>query len=237
MNAPILGPTRPFRSLKAAFAVTALIAVSGCQTLSQMMPDLDGPKPPTPKRLQLQAVDHAHAVKFRTHRADLLATEADNLVRFLRVRSRAARYTIYVVPDSAPTPELAEARAETVAGYLEGHGFHTRILAPLPEQTGEVRVVVRSYTVTLPGCPDWTSEPGNTGDNVVHSNWGCANATNLGQMVADPADLAHGRQPGPADAELLSKRIQDYRKGETKPLDPEDIGTIEAQQKSGGDSQ
>lgn len=230
-------PKNPFRTLKTVFAVTVLIAVSGCQSLGQLMPDLDGPKSPAPKRLQLQAIDHAHAVKFRRHRADLLASEAESLVRFLRLRARAARYTIYVVPDSAPTPELSEARAETVAGYLEGHGFHTRVLAPLPDRTGQVRVVVRSYTVTLPGCPDWTTEPGKSHDNVVHSNWGCANATNLGRMVANPADLANGRQPGAADAELLSKRIQDYRKGETKPLDPEDIGTIEAQQKTGGESQ
>jgi pilus biogenesis lipoprotein CpaD len=230
-------PKRPFRALKTLFAVSLMIGASGCENLNQLMPDLAAPKTPQEKRLQLQAIDHAHAVRFPAGRADLLAEEAAGLVRFLTRRARAARYTVYLVPDTAPTPEITDARAETVAAYLEGYGFHTRTLAPLPDRKDEVRVVVRSYTVTLPGCPDWTSQPGKTTDNVVHSNWGCANATNLGLMVADPGDLGRGRDAGGADAELLGKRIQDYRKGETKPLDPEDIGTIESQQKTGGGGQ
>jgi pilus assembly protein CpaD len=227
-------PKRLSQFSKIALVFAVIAGTAGCESISSLMPEFDAPKMPSSKRLQLQAIDHAHTVSFPAARADLLASEAERLVDFLRNRARAARYTLYVAPEHG---ELADDRAETVAAYLDAQGFHTRVLPAQKKQAnsaGRVRVVVRSYTVTLPGCPDWTTEPGKSFDNVVHSNWGCATATNLGMMVADPGDLARGRQPGAADAELLSKRIQDYRKGETKALDPEDIGTIEAQQKTGG---
>ena len=227
-------PKHPLRFIKLALVFAVIAGTAGCESMGSLLPEFEAPKMPSSKRLQLQAIDHAHTVNFPSSRADLLASEAERLVNFLRNRARAARYTLYVVPE---TGELGDDRAETVAAYLDAQGFHTRVLPAQKthaNNAGRVRVVVRSYIVTLPGCPDWSTEPGKSSDNVVHSNWGCATATNLGMMVADPADLARGRQPGAADAELLSKRIQDYRNGETKPLDPEDIGTIEAQQKTGG---
>jgi pilus assembly protein CpaD len=227
-------PKRLYRLAKIALVFAVMTGTAGCESLSGLTPEFEAPKTPSSKRLQLQAIDYAHTVNFPAQRADLMASEAGRLVDFLRHRARAARYTLYIMPELG---ELADDRAETVAAYLDAQGFHTRVLPAARtenDNAGRVRVVVRSYTVTLPGCPDWTTQPGKSFDNVVHSNWGCADATNLGMMVANPADLARGRQPGAADAELLSKRIQDYRKGETTPLDPEDIGTIEAQQKTGG---
>lgn len=239
-------PTKcPPRSLKILFGCLALASLVGCESLENMMPETQAPKMPASKRLQLQAIDHAHAVRFPADRAGLLSGEAERLLGFLRQRARAARYTLFVIPEPLPAsapPTLGDDRAETVAAYLESRGFHTQVLpsgAPVASARadGDVRVMVRSYTITLPGCPDWSTDPSHSFDNVVHSNWGCATATNLGMMVADPADLARGRQPGDADGELLSKRVDDYRKGETKALDPEDVGTIESQQKSGGGGQ
>ncbi len=228
-------PKSRFCRLKLAIACGAIIGLAGCESLQGLMPETAAPKTPETKRLKLQAVDHAHWVAFPENRADLLVGEAERLNEFLQHRARAARYTIYVIPARTASADLAEGRGETVTAFLENQGFHTRLLpeAPMAESAGRVRVMVRSYTITLPGCPDWTSDPSHSFDNTVHSNWGCANATNLGLMVADPGDLARGRRPGTADAELLSKRIRDYRKGETTRLDPEDVGTTQSQQKAG----
>ncbi len=228
-------PKSLFRRVKLALAAAAFIGLTGCESLEGLMPEMAGPKTPPAKRLKLQAIDHAHWVTFPERRSDLMVSEAERLNSFLMHRARAARYTIYVAPDRTAPAALGEGRGETVAAYLESQGFHTRLLpeTATADGAGRVRVVVRSFTITLPGCPDWTSDPSHSFDNTVHSNWGCASATNLGLMVADPGDLARGRPAGPADAELLSKRIRDYRKGETKPLDPEDVGTTQSQQKSG----
>jgi len=54
--------------------------------------------------------------------------------------------------------------------------------------------------VTLPPCPNWSQYPASDFTNLKSSNYGCANATNLGLMVANPADLAAGRTLEGADA-------------------------------------
>ena len=51
------------------------------------------------------------------------------------------------------------------------------------------------YVVTLPPCPNWSKRPPRSISPTPHaSNFGCADAVNLGQMVAQP-----GRSGGAAD--------------------------------------
>jgi pilus assembly protein CpaD len=100
----------------------------------------------------------------------------------------------------------------------------------------EVKLTVRTYLVTLPGCPDFTSRSGRTFSNQPHSNWGCATATNLGRMVAEPKDILIGRGDTRADAEALVLSTQRYRAGETKALLIDDTATADSfgAQSSGG---
>jgi pilus assembly protein CpaD len=53
------------------------------------------------------------------------------------------------------------------------------------------------------------------------SNLGCANAVNLGLMVADPADLVTGAPTAPADATREAEAIVRYRTDKVRQLDPE----------------
>ena len=50
------------------------------------------------------------------------------------------------------------------------------------------------------------------------SNWSCATAVNFGMMLADPQDLARGRDPGRADGEAMARSIENYRKDRTKDI-------------------
>ncbi len=50
------------------------------------------------------------------------------------------------------------------------------------------------------------------------SNWSCATAVNFGLMLADPQDLARGRDPGRADGEAVARSIESYRKDRTKDI-------------------
>jgi pilus assembly protein CpaD len=50
------------------------------------------------------------------------------------------------------------------------------------------------------------------------SNLGCANATNLYLMVADPRDLVSGRMLGPADGEEAVRAVDNYRSGKLDSL-------------------
>jgi pilus assembly protein CpaD len=91
--------------------------------------------------------------------------------------------------------------------------------APRPTVAGAlaqdaVVVSVGRYVVTLPVCPDWSKPEADDYTNTPPSNFGCANASNLGRMVANPADLVHGTPLGPADGDFAARGIQRYRAGE-----------------------
>ena len=79
-------------------------------------------------------------------------------------------------------------------------------------------MTVDGVVLTVPGCPDWTKPTRVNYSNSVHSNFGCADAANLGAMLANPADAWFGRKPGTADGAVGAAAIGRYRAGETKPL-------------------
>lgn len=77
-----------------------------------------------------------------------------------------------------------------------------------------VLVVVDRYSATVPNCPDWSKPQSADFGNTIDSNFGCANAYDLGQMVADPHDLLEGRRLGPGDAAAQEVGIDKYEQGQ-----------------------
>ena len=53
--------------------------------------------------------------------------------------------------------------------------------------------------------------------------FGCADAYNMGQMLARPRDAAVGRPSGPADATVNAAAIARYREGKVRALDTSGI--------------
>ena len=84
-------------------------------------------------------------------------------------------------------------------------------------------VVVERYVVTPPDCPNWSKSPTGDHSNAMPSNFGCADATNLSLMVADPRDLLVGRPLGPPRGDPALYGYARYRNG--KPAKPDTNGT------------
>ena len=211
--------------------VAVILLAGGCDSL----PIEDWAGVPEPKRAQAQLTQYGHDVRFVSGQARLPAAERQHLDAFIARADIGYGDTVHVVTGAAADAEVTRRRSETVAAFL---ALRQVPVEPLLSDFGAaqpppatVRVLVRRYVVTLPGCPDWSGEPGNTVANVATSNWGCATASNLGLMIADPGELIAGRRAGPVDADYAVLAVQRYRKGEIRPLSPEDVGTIESQQK------
>jgi pilus assembly protein CpaD len=97
-------------------------------------------------------------------------------------------------------PALAAARTGAISKALLRWGI-TATAEPLVGVAANRAVVnVGRYAVTLPDCPNWSQSLQWEFTNAYTSNYGCADATNLGLMVASPADLVSGRQFTGADA-------------------------------------
>jgi pilus assembly protein CpaD len=105
---------------------------------------------------------------------------------------------------------LANTRFAAISAELLRYGIiasQTNMAGGLPD-----RAIIQSgrYMVTLPACPNWSKQPSLGFTNTLSSNFGCATATDLGMMVAYPADLAQGRPRGYADAIPEAAAVQRY---------------------------
>jgi pilus assembly protein CpaD len=111
---------------------------------------------------------------------------------------------------AAGPPGLAARRAAAISSELLRYGIvaSTQTLDTLP--ANRAILSVGRYTVTLPACPNWSESLAAEFTNAYSSNYGCANVTNLGLMVASPADLVSGRTLAPADAQPAVAAVQRY---------------------------
>lgn len=192
------------------FALVGLMLAAGCAPYQ-------GEGYPAAKEPKVEFAVQAHGVRFAPGQAVPETGEAERLADFLR-RLDVGDGDQVVVVAPAIAESLAERRRQAVASLLAKRRIGMAAASDRLLGSEIIEVVVRRAVVTVPGCPDWTKTPGNSFDNTVSSNFGCATAANLARMVADPADLARGRDPGPADGDYGGVSIQNYRKGETKPL-------------------
>jgi pilus biogenesis lipoprotein CpaD len=220
--------TRRRLLVRPAAALLALACLAGCAAMSDAAHDVGLPvqdfsdvvvaREPRP-----ELVAFSHEVRFAGMREDLDAAEADRLRAFLaRAGSRYGGDDVFVVTapaGAAGAPALR--RGAAVKAFLARERIAAS-LVQIPPEPGRrddlVAVSVRRYVAVLPPCPDWSGVPGVNFNNQPTSNWSCATAVNFGMMLANPADLVRGRDPGYADGERAARTVKAYREGKTKPI-------------------
>lgn len=104
-------------------------------------------------------------------------------------------------------------------GYQAVLGAAPRVPAP-GMQGNEIRLSLLKYMAILPDCGQ--PQPLEPDLPAFNQAFGCSTASNLGVMVANPADLETGRTLEPGDGEGLSRSVQRYRIGDIEPLETED---------------
>ena len=240
----------------AAVACAALLALGGCDATTMLgsaaistvvfggdtgrswLPIEDWDSVPARKEPVASKVTLTHAVRFAPEEDRLVAAERQRIDDFLaRAEVGYGDRLVLVPPNDAGANGR---RVQMVAAYLAMRQLSARVASPRPRAAtpveGEVDLVMERHVVTLPPCPDWRSPPGNTFNNTPHSNFGCATASNLGLMVADPGQLVEGHAYAPIDGTYGVLAIQRYQKGETRPLELEDVGVVQSQQKQSSGS-
>jgi pilus assembly protein CpaD len=111
---------------------------------------------------------------------------------------------------AAGPPGLAERRSAAISSELLRYGIVASMVALDTVPANRAIVSVGRYTVTLPSCPNWSQSLSYEFTNAFSSNYGCANTTNLGLMVASPADLVSGRTLAPADGQPAVAAVERY---------------------------
>jgi pilus assembly protein CpaD len=194
-------------SFAGALAVTAL-AFAGCAPQTSQWSTVEAPK-----ENKISLVRFQHSVQFRANEDRMNGQEASRLAGFMRDQNVGYGDQILLLPGNSA---LAQRRQEAVATAFARAGLRvTRDVqiegVSLPAD--EVRVVVGRHVVTPPACPNWSKKPDEDFGNTQSSHIGCATATNLGLMVANPSDLLMGQPTSPADGDLAAGRVEAYRRG------------------------
>lgn len=103
---------------------------------------------------------------------------------------------------------------DAIAAVVARYGLLLADTAPVTQGSDTlsgVRVVVSRSSAAVPNCPNWSRPAQPDFASSGMSNYGCATNSNLAAMVADPADLLHGRDVGDNDPQTITRAIQTYR--------------------------
>lgn len=185
-------------------AAAIMLSLAACYPLSVEYTESEAPK-----QLTLDQAALRLDLRFPPGSNRLVAREA------ARLRALAASGQIApadrVLVSAAGGPTLAKARVASISEALLPYG-----IVASPAVIGEVapdRAIVETdrYLVSLPPCPNWSKTPvPDDFTNSLSSNFGCATVTNLGRMVASPADLASGQPLGLAAGKPARDAVRRY---------------------------
>lgn len=102
-------------------------------------------------------------------------------------------------------------RLMTDMGFNSKHIYY---IAAEDVRPRDVNIQLAYAAVVSPRCPDWRPSPVTSYSNMLFTpNIGCASATNLGLMVADPRDLVQGEGGGTPDTHNTTNAVRQYRSG------------------------
>lgn len=158
------------------------------------------------------------AVGFAPGSGQLDAGQVAELRTMVSAGRRAQRDEFVVVTDGSGGP-MQQARAERVKQSLSAAGARWVGGSVEPSMTmgpNQVVVVRSEYRIATRDCPNYSPAGQWNPNESVMPGFGCADAYNMGQMLARPRDAAVGRDPGPADGTVNSTAVQRYREGRVR---------------------
>ncbi len=205
------------RLISTFVAAMGLAALAGCMPQQSQWAGNE-----TSMRNTVDLVRVAHDVKFEDKSAALSQEEEARLKAFLSKTGFDYSDRLFLdLPenDDAAAKAGIEKQAEAVVAELAklGHDVYAKPLAyGKTPAANTVRIVVERYVVTPPDCPDWRQPASPNYENAPSSNFGCANTTSLGLMVANPRDLIEGRDYEPSDAADAAAAVRRYREDKVK---------------------
>jgi pilus assembly protein CpaD len=165
-------------------------------------------KSEAPDTLRVDGAESRLSIAFASGSDHLSAGETARLDRM--VVAGAIRPADRVEIAASGPPGLADRRAAAISRELLRYGIVAQTVALGVVPANHALVSVGRFAVTLPSCPNWSQSLDYDFTNAYTSNYGCANATNLGLMVASPGDLVSGRSFSGADAQPAAAAVQRY---------------------------
>lgn len=191
------------KTLLAPIAAALLMTLAACDA-----PVTDYTNAEAPNNLTLHDASHSFTVRFLPGSDRLARGEPERLNRLVATGEIGPRDRISVSPAGAPA--LAARRVTALSSVMLRYGLTVSEvpLAAVPRDSAIIDI--GRYLVTPPSCPNWSSPASSDFTNMHPSNFGCATATNFGEMVADPADIASGQPLGLVAGQPAAAAVNRY---------------------------
>jgi type IV pilus biogenesis protein CpaD/CtpE len=194
--------------LRGLMVAVIAAAASGC---APYIKDFYSEAPPEPRA---DVVQVRHDIRFRQddqYMSDVNGRVVDEFMTAIGIDPRQDRV---VVLDRDARSAWAAQRTESVRAHLARRNIIAEAGVGGPETLGypdTITVIVERYVPPTLDCPNWTQPRGGNAANSMHRNFGCAEAFNVQQMVANKRDLAIGRRMGPTDGDIQSLQVLRYK--------------------------
>jgi pilus biogenesis lipoprotein CpaD len=177
----------------------------------------------SPKQLQVRVTAESYVVKLDKRGHNLRPGEKQELDAYLAHLGdlQSVEFSVRRTHRGMDLKSLAPVEKELVA-----MGADPKKIFPLAEigvdyqgEWADVEIIAKRYVAITPGCPDQSRPEDPLGNqNVTSSNFGCATAASLAMSVADPRDLARGRDTGPASGVHSAASVTRYDTDAVKAL-------------------
>ncbi len=199
--------------LRASLTALAVGLISAC-TYPYYPYHTDARSAPTMDPYRVDTVRINHDITFLPGSATLDPIAQANLRSFISQVGVTSDDALTIVA-SGP---FALARENAVANTLANMGIRSLSMAEGNVGFDQVTVSVTRTHYLATACLRGGVRHFNEG--VLTPPPGCANATNLANMVENPSDLLVGREAGPTDGVTAVRAVNRYRTGATQSLSP-----------------
>lgn len=168
------------------------------------------------KQINVQKLNPVFVARFDAGSDTFSDMEKGKLLGFIQAQQAEFGDVLRVeLPNFSDQANLNEGRYGAIGGFLEEEGFKVEPKLLNDGLTNSLRVYFTKYIATIdPECAKgWRKPVGLDYENLPLPHLGCATASGLAQMVADPKDLISPDAMGAYDGERAAKSIKKYRVG------------------------
>ncbi len=183
---------------------------------------------PAPLRNHVEDITFEHSVLFAPGSSAMGGGQMAELRAFFAEAGISPENTVRIEvpnPNLEPVSPLSQGRLANVEQAIVDMGLEARMTvsrsAELNPENDRVNILVTKLVVVEPDCREPQPEAGQR----PNYRFSCADTSNLGEMVANPEDLRHGRGHEHSDADAATLRIQKYRTRDQDELIIENTGS------------
>ncbi|MBP6986220.1 MAG: hypothetical protein KBB83_06515 [Alphaproteobacteria bacterium] len=197
---------KTYKKLSIILLVPVLLA--GCEGTGSIFKD-SPPRPWTPWEPKVETTTRQHDFVFKAGQTSLTKAQMRELQNIAASTDGSAKINARLLTHSTMdqiTREPLKSRVNHLTRALIKQGVSRGYIdvvsqASTTAQSGSVITVMIDQSKVLPiKCDGWNYDVGNMSWPEGEPDFGCATASNLSQMVANPRDLEQGREMDASDS-------------------------------------